>query len=82
MSLYGEWKRKNSDIIIMLTSNNYDTQKQKGLVVSIYWEADANTILMKTNMVGEAKALPYTLDAKTLTIHNTDGSKTVYTRLS
>ena len=81
MSLYGEWKRQNSDIVIMLTSGNYGTQKQKGLTVSIYWEADANTILLKTNMVGETKALPYTLDSKTLVIHNLDGSKTIYTRL-
>ncbi len=78
--LYGEWKRENSDVVMMLTSNNYGTKKQGGLTVSLYWEADAEKILIKENQVGEEEGLPYLLEPNTLTIYNTNGTKTVYTR--
>lgn len=79
--LYGDWKRENSDIVITLASGNSGKQTQGSLSINLYWEADAETILIKTNMVGEQKGVPYTLDGDTLTLNNEDGTKTVYTKV-
>ncbi len=79
--LCGIWKRNNSDIMLTLNEDKTGTQKQKGIAVKLYWEADADTILIKDNMVGEKTGTPYTLDGNTLTISNEDGTKTTYTRV-
>lgn len=81
LSLYGEWKRENSNITVVLTSGNYGTQKQGGLTTNLYWEADAKTILIKTNQVGDGEPLQYLLEPTTLTIYNANGTKTVYKRV-
>ena len=80
-SLYGEWKRENSDVVMTLTSNHYGTQKQRGLATNLHWEADAEKILIKKNIVGEEEWLPYLLEPDTLTIYNSNGTKTVYKRV-
>lgn len=79
--IYGEWKRENSDVVMMLTSNNYGTKKQRGLTISLYWEADAEKILIKENQVSEDEALPYLLEPDTLTIYHSNGTRTVYKRV-
>lgn len=79
--IYGEWKRENSDVVMMLTSGNYGTKKQRGLTTSLYWEADAEKILIKENQLSNEEGLPYTLEADKLTIHNANGTKTVYRRV-
>ncbi len=81
LRLYGEWKRESSNIVMVLTSNNYGTQKQGGLTTNLYWEADAETILIKKNKVGDETALPYLLEPDTLTIYHPNGTKTVYKRV-
>lgn len=81
MSLYGEWKRENSDVVMVLTSNNFGTQKQRGLTTNIYWEADGERILIKKNQLSEEEGLPYLLEPNTLTIYNPNGTKTVYKRV-
>lgn len=79
--LYGEWKRENSNIVMVLTSGNYGTEKQGKITKEIYWEADAEKIMIKKNQVGETEALPYMLEPTTLTIYNPNGTKTVYKRV-
>lgn len=79
--LYGEWKRENSDIVMMLSANHKGAEKQKGLSTTLYWEADADNIVIKKNMVGEAEAVPYTLESNTLTIHNSNGTTVVYKKI-
>lgn len=80
-ALYGDWKRENSDITITLEAGNSGKQTQGTLAKNLYWEVDEQTILLKTNMVGEQKGVPYTLSGDTLTISNEDGTTTVYTRV-
>jgi len=79
--IYGEWKRENSDVVMMLTSDNYGTKKQKGLIISLYWEADAEKILIKEDQLSEDEALPYLLEPDTLTIYHPNGVRTVYKRV-
>lgn len=79
--LYGEWKRENSNITMVLTSGNYGTENQGKITRELYWEADAEKIMIRKNQVGETEALPYLLEPTTLTIYNTNGTKTVYKRV-
>ena len=79
-ALIGKWNRNNSDIVLELMENNKGTQTQKGISTNVYWEADADGIVLKTNMVAENVKMEYTLEGDTLTIKNTDGTKVVYTR--
>ncbi|MBR5273436.1 MAG: hypothetical protein IKU25_08640 [Clostridia bacterium] len=80
-ALIGTWNRANSDIVLELKADNKGTQTQKSIATNLYWEADADGIVLKTNMVGENVKTPYTLDGDTLTIQNVDGTKVVYTRV-
>ena len=80
-ALMGKWSRNNSDIVMELSADNKGSFTQKGIITSLYWEADASGIVLKTNMVGENVKLPYTLDGDTLTVQNEDGTKVVYIKI-
>ncbi len=80
-ALMGKWSRNNSDIVMELSADNKGSFTQKGIITSLYWEADASGIVLKTNMVGENVKLSYTLDGDTLTVQNEDGTKVVYKKV-